>query len=238
MQRLFHLCPEHQRFFDCRNAASCVFYWVGPDGASKDPGDFARMTAIAGRARKVLGFTPRPLDHAGAGLGIAWAYGEVGIPACIVELETGDPEAWDGDVFVPARKFHYPQLGKVWIGNDDKKLPKRNPPPPGIYVQAKRHWEFMRGELKELPKLVLEQPQIARTESGFSITGFVANRGKAAMETQRATRLGKVRDISIEVIGATIEGNTKCKALDAGMRHAFEVLPSFGLTAYFLATNS
>ena len=210
-------------FFDYHNAANCVFYWIGPDGQQQDPADFAHMTAIASRANKELGFVPRPLDHGGVGLSIAWAYGARGLPACIVELETGDPKAWGGDVFVDAVKCKHPQLGDVWIGNDWKKLPKRNPPPSGIYAQAKAHWEFLRDELKELPKLQLEQPRIERVGSGFAVTGLVANTGKMPFESQRATRLGLASQITISARGAKIAGTTSLRALGVGERRAFDV---------------
>jgi M6 family metalloprotease-like protein len=222
-QAIIKFVREHENinlFFDYHNAANCVFYWIGPDGKEKDAPDFAHMTAIAGRARKELGFTPRPLDHSGVGLSIAWAYGEQCLPACIVELEVGDPKAWGGDVFVKATKFKHPQLGDVWIGNDHKKLPKRNPPPKDIYAQVTKHWEFMRGELKELPKLKLEQPRIVRQGDGFRVTGFVANRGKMPFESHRAIRLGKASKIGISARGAKIKGTTSLGTLAVD-----EVLP-------------
>ncbi|MDP6929379.1 MAG: M14 family zinc carboxypeptidase, partial [Planctomycetota bacterium] len=210
-------------FFDYHNAANCVFYWIGPDGQKQDPKDFAHMTAIAGRAKEELGFAPRPLNHDGVGLSVAWAYGDMCLPACIVELEIGDLDAWGGDVFVEATKSKHPQLGEVWIGNDHKKLPKRNPPPNGIYAQAKAHWEFMRNELKELPKLELEQPRIVRKGTGFSVTGLIANTGKMPFASQRATRLGKASEISISARGAKIEGTTRLPALGIGERRAFDI---------------
>ena len=215
--------PNINLFFDYHNAANCVFYWIGPDGQTRDPADFAHMTAIAGRANKELGFTPRPLDHDGVGLGIAWAYGARGLPACIVELEVGDPKAWGDDAFVEATKCRHPQLGEVWIGNDHRKLAPRNPPPAGIYDQARAHWEFMRDECKELPKLELEQPRIVRAGRGFRVTGMVANTGNMPFESQRAARLGLQSPVTISARGASIAGTTSLPALGIGERRAFDV---------------
>lgn len=215
--------PNINLFFDYHNAANCVFYWCGPDGQRECPQDFAEMTGIAGRARKALGFAPRPLNHKGVGLSIAWAYGALGIPACIVELEKGRPEDWGEDGFIKARPFDHPQFGKVWIGNDSKKLNTRNPPPSGIYAQCTRHWLFLREELKRLPRLKLEQPKITAAEDGFVVRGRITNHGQMPLDSQQAQRLGKSAELKVSVEGAEVDGDLSLGSLAVGASVEFRV---------------
>ena len=50
--------------------------------------DGALHEGAADRARRALGYPPKPLRHPGAGISIAWAFGGLGIPSFLVELES------------------------------------------------------------------------------------------------------------------------------------------------------
>ncbi|MHC4853632.1 MAG: M14 family zinc carboxypeptidase, partial [Planctomycetota bacterium] len=234
-QAIMKFVREHKNislFLDYHNAAKCVFYWAGEGGSSQDQEDLALMAAMAGRAHKEMGYLPRPLDHSGVGLSIAWAYGELGILAGIVELEAGRlpqkeyfEKVWKGDVFVPARKFKHPQLGEILLGNDYKKLPRRCPHPSDIYWQVRRNWDWLRNELKLLPKLTVDQPCVRRSPDGkgFLVSGIVRNKGSLPMATNRATKLGTAGKIQISARGAKVAGKLSLEPLAAGAETPFEV---------------
>lgn len=219
--------PNVQMFVDYHNAASCLFYWLGPE---PDPKDLALYQAMAGRAAKTLGYAPRPLRHGGAGLSIAWAHGRRGIASFIVELEaTLGPEEkyfkerWKGDVFIPPRPFNHPQLGEILIGNDFKKIPKRNLYPPDVLWQAERNFAWLEKEMQGLARLKLEDPIIQKTESGYRVSGTVINTGDRPTDLAAAHRAGTARPVRVAAEGADISGPTDLGDLEAGGRRAFKV---------------
>ncbi|MBK8975572.1 MAG: hypothetical protein IPM29_06575 [Planctomycetes bacterium] len=210
--------PNIALFVDYHNAARCLFYWLGAEG-DRDAGDRALYEALAGRAAEQLGYAPRPLTHAGAGLAIAWAYGARGIPAAIVELEVGpEPDeaylvrAWQGDAFVPARPFEHPQLGAILLGGDHRKVAKRNPHPRDIVWQASRNWDWLRAELQRLPRLGLDDPDIRPDGDDFVVTGALRNVGELPLDTERAERVGIAVPVRIHAEGARAEGDIEIPA--------------------------
>jgi M6 family metalloprotease-like protein len=218
--------PNIAMFLDYHNDANCVFYWCDDARAA----DAALLGTTAERAKSLLGYEPRPLDHSGAGLSIAWAYGGLGVFSLLVELEPsrGEPEdyfttAWQGKAFLPARPLKHPQLGEVLIGNDFKKLAKRNPHPADIVWQADRNWVFVKELLGRVPRLALRQPVISRTAEGFRIRGEVINSGDLPTDSQMAGGLGRAYSVTLDVEGATLTGDVSLGSLAAGESKPFTV---------------
>ena len=219
--------PSIGLFLDYHNDAHCVFYWHGADD---DDADIALMRDAAARAETALEYVPRPLTHEGAGLGIAWAFGAMGIPALLVELEAsrGDPAAyletaWGGG-FVAPRAFVHPQLGEVLIGNELRKLAKRNPHPRDITWQAERNFAWARAEMARLPRLELRDVRITPRDDGIVIAGVIANAGGMPTDTLRAVRLGRAVAVSVGAEGADVDGTTTYGTLAAGATVPFRVV--------------
>ena len=64
--------------------------------------------------------------------------------------DDADPlKAWAPNAFLPPRPFKHPQLGEILIGNDYRKLAKRNPHPRRVLEQADRNWLWLRQELRQ-----------------------------------------------------------------------------------------
>ncbi|MHC4954654.1 MAG: M6 family metalloprotease domain-containing protein [Planctomycetota bacterium] len=205
-------------FLDVHNAANCVFFWR-PEGT-----DAKLHAAIASRGQKALGYAPRPLMHEGAGLAIAWAYGELARTALLIELEVPPKSAWGEDGFIQAKPFKHPQLGDILIGNEFKKLAKRNPPPRGIARLAERNWAWLREEFAGLPRLELTGTRIAWDGKSFAVTGTVTNTGNLPTDTARATALGIAVPVLVEAEGAS--GAVELDTLAPGASMDFAVILS------------
>ncbi len=217
--------PAVSLFLDYHNAAKCLFYWTGTEGETEAP----LYEAIAARAQSRLGYTPRRLSHNGAGLTAAWAYGQQGIFALIVELEAGrdesnhDPDNAREGAFLPARPFQHPQLGNILIGNDSKKITKRNPHPRNILWQADRNWLWVREELGQLPRLELRNQKIERTADGFTVVGEIVNSGTLPTDSVVGRRDGRGFPITIKAEGASVCGTTTLEPLAGGEAHPFRI---------------
>ena len=219
--------PNINLFFDYHNAAKCLFYWRSD---RKLEADHAFLKATAQHAESQLGYPPRPLTHKGAGLAIAWSYGERGIPSFLVELAAGRgdsdsylTEVWKEKARIPVREFDHPQLGKVLIGNDVTKIAKRNPHPQDIGWQADRNWQWVKQLLGKLPQLELRQPVIQKTDSGFSVSGEVANVGEMPTDSEMARLRKRAFEISLRVEGGQLSGDDKLPSLDSGQTSSFRI---------------
>jgi len=217
--------PNIDLFFDYHNAADCVFYW-----RSEHRGDLAILTATAERAHKALAYAPKRLDHTGAGLSIAWAYGAHGIFGFIVELEATRGRAdeyyrsvWGDKAFQKPRPFDHPDFGPVLIGNDYTKLARRNPHPSDIVWQAERNWAWLRRELGRLPRLELVEPRIEASDQGFVVTGRVRNAGRLPLDSERRVEIGAASRIRIEADGARLSGTDTLDTLGPGREREFRV---------------
>ncbi|KAF0246249.1 MAG: peptidase M14 carboxypeptidase [Planctomycetota bacterium] len=183
--------PNIALFLDVHNDGKCLFFWR--------PGeDKALFEAIAARGEKTLGYPPAPLDHEGAGLAIAWAFGARGIPSLILELE---PREWSEDRFVPAKPFKHPQLGEILLGGDDRKLSARNPEPAALREIARKSWEWIKDEAERLPRLELVDPVIEATEGGFEVRATLQNAGEMPTDTWKAVALKLSAPVAFEAEG-------------------------------------
>ncbi|MHC4512439.1 MAG: M14 family zinc carboxypeptidase [Planctomycetota bacterium] len=193
--------PNIALFLDYHNATKSLLYWLGPDGPA---GDKKVYEEIAARGQKALGYALRPRTHAGAGLSIAWAYGTRGITSFVVELE---PRREDGEEagFMPARKFQHPELGEILLGNDHRKLTKRNPRPADIRWQCERNWKWVRDELRRMPRLAVRFPVFKPVEGGWICTGEVHNEGELPTDTEMAERQKLAAPITVTAEGAAGE---------------------------------
>ncbi|MAG55427.1 MAG: hypothetical protein CMJ83_03965 [Planctomycetes bacterium] len=234
--------PDIACVVDLHSHADCVFYWTGPDAGADDA---ALLKGIADRAHTSLGYAPKPLTHAGAGLCIAWAFGERGLPAVLIELApTRGPRdayrasAWPDGGIIPVRPFQHPQLGRVLIGGDKTKLAERNPHPRDIVWLGEHVRNWVDGERTKLPHLTLSDPVAVREGTGFVMTGVVVNEGAYPTETARAAQMNHAAPITLAIEGGRLlRGPAELGVLGPGERKAFrlEVAPTSGELALVIS---
>ncbi|MHC5038819.1 MAG: M14 family zinc carboxypeptidase, partial [Planctomycetota bacterium] len=219
--------PNIGLFLDYHGNGRCMFFWLGPDPPEEDASIYE---TLAGRARKILGYPPRPLRHPGAGLTIAWAYGELGLFAFTVELESvrGNREIyfkdkWGGNVFIAIHPFQHPQLGPILIGNAHRKIPARNLHPSDIAWQASKNFDWVKAELQAMPRLVFRDPKIAPEGDGWTVTGKILNEGKLPTDSALAKKRKRAFSFTFRAEGATVGGDTELGSLSPGQSKAFRV---------------
>ena len=211
-------------FFDYHNAAKTFFYWVDP-AALKDRQLFDEL---ASRVEQSLDYAPKALTHDGVGLSIAWAYGRLGLFAGIVELEAqrGDAksyleEAWEGKAFIAPKPFEHPTLGPILIGNDYRKLVKRNPHPKDIPWLAERNFSWLRKEMGNLPKLEILEPCITKVEDGLRVTGIIHNKGALPTDSEKAIERARAWPVRVVAKGAELVGVQEFGTLGPKEKKAF-----------------
>lgn len=212
-------------FLDYHNAARCVFFWPQPRLKS----DYEQYVLAAARFESQLGYEPKPLSHSGSGLSCAWAYGKLGLFGYIVELEASRPQSdeptasWGDESYMSPKPFKHPQLGEILIGNDTKKLPKRNPHPQNILWQADRNWQWLRKQLEQLPRLRVTDPKIERVGDRFVVQGNLTNSGSLPCDSEMAAERELDSSIRLRVEGGKLSGDTVLASLDGGHSQPFHV---------------